>query len=219
MRDTANSPHGFSKLASDHRLFAGLGETFHSLFFPFNLPAPRQLDIIHTDIEVLILDSNVNDASMTTNLVRASRYASKRVLKTCVPDVIHHLRKTRQFSPNRQILALVDLAAPDYMAIDFVQELNKDESLGSVPICILSSSKRQEDVQKAIELNALGYMVKPNDLTQCQNMSKALDQLLVVLFKQESFENSQFFQHSFEIATNGFPSAMPNSDNFFNTVL
>jgi CheY-like chemotaxis protein len=219
MRDKVNFPHGFSRLAKEHKLFAGLGKKFHALFFPFNLSTAIPADTVHTDVEILIVDGNTNDASMTTNLVRGSRYAGKRVLKTSVPDAIVYLKEKQRLMPNRQILALVDLASPDYIGVDFVQELNKDENLGKLQICILTASTKQEDIQKAVELKALGYMVKPNDLTECQNLSKALDQLLLLLLKPELFDAPQFFQHSFEIATNGFPSAIPNSDNFFNTVL
>ncbi len=219
MREKTNLPNGFSRLANVHNLFAGLGKQFHTLFFPFNISTINQADLAQTEIEILIVDSNANDASMTTNLVRSSRYAGKRVLKTSVADAILYLKQRQRLVPNRQILALVDLIAPDWIGSNFVEEINKDSSLGNVPICVLTSSAKQEDIARAIELKALGYMIKPNDLTLCQNLSKALDQILLMLLKPQLLETNQFFQHSFEIATKGFPSAMPNSDNFFNTVL
>lgn len=219
MKDKANSLDGFPRLANEHGLFAGLGKQFHILFFPFNLSAINQRDANDKEVEILIVDSNTSDASMTNNLVRASKYAGKRVLKTSVLDAIHYLKERQRLLPNRKILALLDLVSPDRIASAFMEEIGKDSSLGNIPICILTSSVKHDDIRRAIELKALGYMIKPDDLTQCQNLSKALDQLLLLLLKPQLLETYQFFQHSFEIATNGLPSAIPNSDSFFNTVL
>jgi CheY-like chemotaxis protein len=218
MREKLTTTEGFSRLKTKAKFLAGLGKQFNVLFFPFNISETEQMACVQPEIDILVVDSNIDDAPMTTNLVRASRYAGKRVLKTKAADALLYLKARQKFGSSSPIFILIDLASPNASALDFIQKLKADDQLNKIPVCVLTSSTDKEDIQNAIDLKLLGYMVKATDLTRCHQLSQALDQLLLQLLSLPVPDGAALPQTSFEIATNGLPSAMPNSESFANTI-
>jgi CheY-like chemotaxis protein len=62
--------------------------------------------------------------------------------------------------PPAPYLLLVDLNMPRMNGIQLVQAIRKDEALRPSIIFILTTSKREEDMVAAYDLNVAGYIVK-----------------------------------------------------------
>lgn len=59
-------------------------------------------------------------------------------------------------------LVLLDLILPKKHGFDVLESLKSDENLKHVPVLILTNLEESEDVMKAIELGARGYLIKAN---------------------------------------------------------
>jgi two-component system, chemotaxis family, response regulator Rcp1 len=53
---------------------------------------------------------------------------------------------------------------------DFLEEIREDPELKSIPVCILTTSRSQEDIQKARDLKTECYLTKPLDLEKFESV-------------------------------------------------
>ena len=58
-------------------------------------------------------------------------------------------------------LILLDLKMPKVNGLEVLERLKSDERLRTIPIVVLSSSERQEDVDTAYRLGTNSYVTKP----------------------------------------------------------
>ncbi len=59
-------------------------------------------------------------------------------------------------------LAIVDLNMPRMDGISFVRELRGDPAWNNLPVIMMTTERRQEDVQKALDAGVNLYLVKPS---------------------------------------------------------
>lgn len=77
-------------------------------------------------------------------------------------------------------LILLDINMPIMDGFEVLNALSADERLSRIPVCILSTSSDQSDIQRAKALGAVGYMIKPP--TQ-QQLAKALEDVVTLELK------------------------------------
>ncbi len=64
---------------------------------------------------------------------------------------------------SRPDLVLLDLKLPGIDGFGVLEKIRKMPSLFGMPVVMLTTSSRQEEIKKAYELGASGYVVKPDD--------------------------------------------------------
>ncbi len=74
-------------------------------------------------------------------------------------------------------LMLLDINMPIMDGFEVLNALAADGRLSGIPVCILSTSSDEGDIQKAKELGALAYMVKPPNLQQLEEALEKVDTL------------------------------------------
>jgi CheY-like chemotaxis protein len=71
-------------------------------------------------------------------------------------------------------LVLLDLNLPYWSGFEVLAWLRQQEALPRLPVLILSSSSRQDDVTRAYEAGANAYLVKPNSFTEFATLATAI---------------------------------------------
>lgn len=71
-------------------------------------------------------------------------------------------------------LVLLDLNLPYWSGFEVLTWLRQQESLRRLPVIIFSSSSRPDDIARAYDAGANGYMVKPSSLQEFSVVAKAL---------------------------------------------
>ena len=66
----------------------------------------------------------------------------------------------------KPFVILLDLNMPRMSGIEFLRIIKMDETLKTIPVIVLTTSKEKRDVLDSFELGAAGYMVKPVDYTK-----------------------------------------------------
>ena len=70
------------------------------------------------------------------------------------------LPKIKLFKPD---LILLDLRMPHFGGLEVCEILNADKDTQGIPIIIISSLAKEEDIKKAYLLGVVGYVTKPYD--------------------------------------------------------
>jgi two-component system, chemotaxis family, response regulator Rcp1 len=87
---------------------------------------------------------------------------------------------------SRPDLILLDLNLPGKSGHEVLAEIKADQSLRSVPVIILTTSRLETDVLKAYNLQANAYIVKPVDLQQFIEAMRAFDEFWLAVVKLPS---------------------------------
>jgi len=69
------------------------------------------------------------------------------------------LRLARTEAPD---LILLDILMPKMSGIEVLRALKADEGTRNIPVLVLSNSSREDSMQQAMTLGAIGYLVKAN---------------------------------------------------------
>jgi CheY-like chemotaxis protein len=80
-------------------------------------------------------------------------------------EVMDYLNRRGTYeAKERPHLILLDLRMPRRDGIEVLEELKADPVLRTIPVCVLTSSDRPEDIAAAYARGGNSYVVKPSDL-------------------------------------------------------
>jgi len=74
-------------------------------------------------------------------------------------------------------LMLLDINMPIMDGFEVLNALSADARFKEIPVCILSTSSDEGDMQRAKDLGALAYMIKPPTLQQLEQALEGVDSL------------------------------------------
>jgi CheY-like chemotaxis protein len=93
-------------------------------------------------------------------------------------ELMDYLRNQGKFADKddnpRPGIILLDLNMPKKDGREALQEIKDDESLRSIPVVVLTTSKAEEDILKSYDLGVSGYVTKPVTLQELIEVMKAL---------------------------------------------
>ena len=120
------------------------------------------------EINVLMVEDNQVDVFLTKEILSETEHVDYRV--STVSDGVEALSYLRRHNGYENApkpdLILLDLNLPRMHGFDFLTRIKADPDLKTIPVCILTTSEAREDIEKAKELNAECYLIKPLNLQE-----------------------------------------------------
>lgn len=118
-------------------------------------------------IEILLAEDSPSDTLLTKEALEFSK----------VLNVLHHVedgvnamaflrREAPYTNAPRPGLILLDLNMPRKNGFEVLREIKLDDSLKTIPVVVLTTSKAEEDVVKSYGLHANCYVCKPVQFEQ-----------------------------------------------------
>ena len=113
-------------------------------------------------VEILLVEDNVADAWLFQEALRADTHVT---LAGDGSEALDRLFRRGVYKDHpRPHLIVLDLNIPILSGHEVLDVIKSNSELSRIPVIVYSMSRRKEDVQKAYELGAAGYMVKASDL-------------------------------------------------------
>src|ERR1041385_5019551 len=110
----------------------------------------------NTEVEILLVDDNPNDAEMTIRALKKNNIANNLVHLTNGADALDFIFGTGSFTGrNTDIhpkIMLLDLKMPKVDGIDVLRKVKSDERTKIIPIVVLTSSQEDPDIQTCYQL-------------------------------------------------------------------
>jgi signal transduction histidine kinase len=124
--------------------------------------------------EVLLVEDSPADVQLLKiKLMRREKVNFNLHIATNGREAMRLLEQRAEIAHEPQIdLMLLDINMPIMDGFEVLSALSFDGRLNKIPVCILSTSSDEGDMQRAKELGAFAYMVKPPTL---QQLKDALD--------------------------------------------
>jgi CheY-like chemotaxis protein len=119
-------------------------------------------------IEVLLVEDNLGDVELTTLALEESKLSINLSIVgdgTAALDFLRHHTKKYANAPHPDLI-LLDLNLPKKNGHEVLAEIKVDDVLKRIPVVILTTSQAEEDILKAYNFYASGYITKPAGFEQ-----------------------------------------------------
>jgi CheY-like chemotaxis protein len=133
---------------------------------------------------ILLVDDDASDVRLATAVLEKLKLAPQ----VCVAhdgvmalDFLYARGSYRDRPPGNPAVVVLDLKLPRLDGLDVLQQMRSDPSLRLIPVVVLTSSRRENDLRRAYELGANGYVVKTIDFAATRASLHALGEFWAVI--------------------------------------
>ena len=128
-------------------------------------------------IEILMIEDSPTDALIAREAIdHAKVFNTLHVVDDGV-EAMSFLRKEGQYgSKPKPDLILLDLNLPKKSGQEVLAEIKADESLKTIPVVVLTSSKDEADIFRAYGLHANCFISKPVDFSSFVELVRSITQ-------------------------------------------
>jgi chemotaxis family two-component system response regulator Rcp1 len=124
-------------------------------------------------VHILLVEDNPADADLTCEAFAAGRIKPEvSVVKDGVEALALLARRRTEWRPT---MILLDLNLPRKDGRHVLAILKADDELRRIPIVVLSSSDREDDITNCYQLGANCYIAKPLDLQGLRNVVSEIE--------------------------------------------
>lgn len=111
-------------------------------------------------VEILLVEDNANDAELTLRALKQRNLANQVHVCRDGAEAMDFFFDGATPAPK---VVLLDLKLPKLDGLEVLQRLKADARTKSIPVVVLTSSREEPDIERAYELGANSYIVKPVD--------------------------------------------------------
>ncbi len=117
------------------------------------------------DYSILIVEDNTDDVLLIKRAFQQCGVVNPLRFVTDGEQAVAYLKGTGEFSDRKKnplpVLILLDLKMPRMNGFEFLRWLRNEPDLKKIIVVILTSSSESPDINRAYELGANSYLVKP----------------------------------------------------------
>jgi CheY-like chemotaxis protein len=134
---------------------------------------------------ILLVEDDENDVLLIQRAFRKVKLSNPMQVVNDGEEAIAYLRGDFAYSDRERnplpVMILLDLKLPRIGGHDVLKWLRSQEALKRIPVVVLTSSKESADVNRAYDLGANSYLVKPVQFEALINMVKNIDLYWLVM--------------------------------------
>jgi len=135
-------------------------------------------------IEILLVEDSPDDACMTTDALRDGKVRNNIHLTEDGIEALQFLRRQGKYAAApRPDLILLDLSLPRLGGLEVLAEIKQDPELRRIPVVIMTSSTREQDVLRAYNNHANCYVTKPVDVEQFIGVVRKIESFWLTVVK------------------------------------
>ncbi len=127
-------------------------------------------------IEILLVEDSPSDTELT---VEALKDFKVRNHVSIVEDGVQAMQFLRRQGPYagapRPDLIMLDLNLPRKDGREVLADIKGDDQLKTIPIVVLTTSRAEQDILRAYQLNANCYITKPVDFNQFLEVVRSIE--------------------------------------------
>lgn len=128
---------------------------------------------------VLLVEDDENDRLLIERAFNKGRIANPIKAVTNGEDAVAYLAGTGEFTNREQfplpVLMLLDLKLPRKSGLEVLAWVREQAGLKRLPVVVLTSSRETSDINRAYDLGANSYLVKPVGFENLFELAKSLN--------------------------------------------
>ena len=127
---------------------------------------------------VLLVEDDLNDIFLVKRAFKKAQIQNPLQVVTDGQEAIHYLRGEGRYADREAYplpkLVVMDIKMPRRTGFEVLEWVKHDGPLRRIPIVIVSSSDNPADINRAYELGANAYMVKPVDYRAVEKLFESI---------------------------------------------
>lgn len=131
-----------------------------------------------TPITILLVEDDPDHAILTKKALGEGKITNRVVVCDDGQEAIDYLHNAGKYEDAekhpRPGLILLDIKLPKKSGLEVLSHVKNDSSLKSIPVVMLTTSKRDEDMAKSYENGANSYVGKPVDFAEFVRVARNL---------------------------------------------
>lgn len=139
------------------------------------------------DVNILLVEDNPGDVVLTRIALERCRIRNQLFVVDDGEKALQFLRGEGEYADaTAPDLILLDINLPRVNGLEVLKEVKEDEHLRKIPIIMLTSSVREQDIADAYGYHANSYITKPASLPQLINALQSIEDYWFVLVRRAS---------------------------------
>jgi CheY-like chemotaxis protein len=127
-------------------------------------------------IEILLVEDSPSDTELTLEALKDFKVRNHvSVVEDGVQAMLFLRRQGPYAEAPRPDLIMLDLNLPRRDGREVLADIKGDENLKSIPIVVLTTSRADQDILRAYQLNANCYINKPVDFNQFLEVVRSIE--------------------------------------------
>ena len=126
--------------------------------------------------EILVVEDNPGDIRLLEEALKEAKVSCRLHITRDGEQALEFLAQRGPYAQSpRPNLVLLDLNLPRKNGAEVLLAIKQDGSLRSIPVLVLSTSTRAEDIAQAYDLHANCYVPKPVDLERLVEVGRLIE--------------------------------------------
>lgn len=126
-------------------------------------------------LHILLVDDSEQDALLISEALEEQAFLRKFSHVTNGQEAINFLEKASPFEEvETPDLILMDINMPIMDGHESLSRIKEMEEYKDIPILMLSTSSRKEDIIRAYKAQSSSYLVKPEDIYDLEGLARAI---------------------------------------------
>ncbi|MCX5633966.1 MAG: response regulator [Phycisphaerae bacterium] len=124
----------------------------------------------------MLVEDDLGDQKLIKMSLKEQRIANMPVVASSAEEALEYLEKNKMEDHDDALpdLILLDLNMPGMGGKEFLRQMKADPVFGAIPVVILTTSDSDKDILESFKLHAAGYIKKPVNLTDFQEVMQTL---------------------------------------------
>jgi len=152
------------------------------------------LSTLTTAPTILLVEDDDNDVVLIQRALRKSTIVASLQTVRDGEQAIHYLGGEGEYADRGKfplpLMVLLDLKLPRRTGHEVLQWVRAREGLKRLPIVVLTSSRESADVNRAYDLGANSYLVKPVTFDSLTELVKTLDLYWLLMNERPEVDGS-----------------------------
>jgi two-component system, response regulator len=129
-------------------------------------------------LDIVLIEDNPQDVELTRSAFELSRLANHLTVLRDGKEALEFLFRLGKYADQplstQNTVVLLDLSLPKVDGLEILRRMRADDRTRTVPVFILTASRRDEHIRQAMQLGANSYIVKPVDFNGLNEVGSKL---------------------------------------------
>ena len=133
-------------------------------------------------VEILLVEDSPSDTDLTIEALREAKIRNHLSIAEDGVVALEFLRRQgKHAGAPRPDLIMLDLNLPRKDGREVLAEIKSDDSLKTIPVVVLTTSRAEQDVLQAYQHHANCYITKPVDFEQFLSVVRCIESFWLML--------------------------------------
>jgi CheY-like chemotaxis protein len=144
---------------------------------------------IYKTVTIMLVEDDLGDQKLIRMSLKEQRIVNTPIVAATAEEALDYLAKSKIAEHGGlPDLILLDLNMPGMGGKEFLRQIKADLALEAIPVVILTTSDSDKDILESFKLQAAGYIKKPVNITDFQEVMRTLTDYWFTICKHISHE-------------------------------